>query len=241
MQLLLGHCEIALTQHSSILLSLFLAGLFGGFIHCAGMCVPFVIAQVKYVDENDTILKKLSGASLLPYHFGRMTTYIFLGIIAAMLSRQIIGTQIHQGLSFLFLTMAGLVFIGSALPQVKIFPINFSNKSFSKIGVMIGKIVGFLFKNPTKLQRYCLGLLLGLMPCGLVFASLMAISTTGNISAAVFGMSLFTIGTFPSMFLVGIFSNCACTKWPNGMQRIARGVMVFNGLSLFILAGNIVL
>lgn len=205
------------------------------------MCGPFVIAQVKCVDGNDTILKKLSGTSLLPYHFGRMTTYILLGIAAAYLSRQIIGTPLQKSISFVFLSVAGVIFIASALPQAKLIFGRFNLKIFSRFGELLGRVSTPLFSEQTAINRYALGLLLGLLPCGLIFASLMAVATTGNIFTAILGMSLFTIGTFPAMFLVGLGGHMVYKKWPIGMRTVARGIMIFNGLSLFALAGNIVL
>ena len=51
--------------------SLFLVGLGGGFLHCAGMCGPFVLAQVGFrVDKTPgTIppgLRRLTGGALVP-------------------------------------------------------------------------------------------------------------------------------------------------------------------------------
>lgn len=240
MQLLLTHCQVALSQHNSILLTLFLAGLVGGATHCIGMCGPFVVAQTNFREGCQTHLQKLSGAALLPYHFGRMTTYIVLGVIAAFLSKQIIGTPLQKGVSFLFLSVAGVIFIASALPGTQRLSGYFKFKWFARFGTALGKLATPLFANPKNIRSYALGVLLGFLPCGLIFASLMVVSTTGDVFAAILGMTLFTIGTFPSMFLVGIGGSLACRKWPTIMQIATRSVMTLNGFSLFILAGNIV-
>ncbi|MCS6932195.1 MAG: sulfite exporter TauE/SafE family protein, partial [Acetobacteraceae bacterium] len=67
--------------------ALFLAGLAGGFTHCAGMCAPFVLAQGAARAERDLaggMLRRVSGAALLPYHAGRMLGYAALGAMAGL-------------------------------------------------------------------------------------------------------------------------------------------------------------
>lgn len=241
MQFLLGQCHNAFVQYPSILLTLFLAGLVGGMTHCAGMCGPFVMAQVKCSGGSNTKLEKLSGAALLPYHMGRMTTYILLGVVAASLSQQIIGTPLQRWVSVSFLIIAGFIFILSALPHAKKYIIKARFNGFAHIGNVIGKLARPLSQKSNSGKGYALGVLLGFLPCGLIFASLMVVSTTGNAVTAALAMALFTIGTIPALFMVGLGSNFAYKKWPNITQNVARGVMVFNGISLFLLAGNIVL
>lgn len=243
MQFLLEQCHITVQQHQSVLLTLFLAGLVGGVTHCAGMCGPFVTAQVGHQINHGAQpeeFARLKGASLLPYHFGRMTTYIILGVIAALLSRQIIGTAVQHWASVIFLSLAGAIFIASALPHAKRLLNGLRLRGVSRFGEILGRLAKPLFSSPTGIQGYGLGLLLGLLPCGLVFAALMVVSATANPYTAAVAMALFTLGTFPSLFLVGLGSQFACRRWPVSMQWLTRGVMVLNGFSLFILAGTMV-
>lgn len=64
--------------------ALFLAGLAGGFTHCAGMCAPFVLAQAGTAASRggEGMVARLCGAALLPYHLGRMLGYAPLGALA---------------------------------------------------------------------------------------------------------------------------------------------------------------
>ena len=231
MSFLLSQCHLAFAHHSSILLTLFLAGLVGGFTHCAGMCGPFVLAQS---GRDEVSFRRESG--LLPaYHLGRMTTYMILGAMAALLSKQIMGTPLQQSASFAFLTMAGVIFIASALPNIK-------SKLFSlrvgKFGGMIARASRPFSQQSSHAHRYILGVLLGFLPCGLIFAALMVVATTGNIFTAAFAMALFTLGTVPALLLVGLGGHYALRKWPTQTQYLARMMMITNGLSLFALAGR---
>lgn len=240
MSFLLSQCHIIIEQHFSILVTLFLAGLVGGVTHCAGMCGPFVIAQTKNNNRQDRLFEKLSNGSLLFYHIGRMTTYMMLGAIAAIISRQIIGTSTHKWVSTLLLVTAGMIFILTAFPQRKRFFKTVQTKYSSYIGSSLGKLIGPLLNTPRSLKSYFLGIFLGFLPCGLIFASLMVVSTTGNPYVAAFSMALFTIGTMPSLLLVGFGGSLIYKKWPTAMQIFARGIMVINGVSLFMIARGII-
>lgn len=233
MSFLLSQCQASFAQYGSVLATLFLAGLVGGFTHCAGMCGPFVLAQC---GKSDVTIKRESGL-LLPYHLGRMTTYVILGMVAATLSRQIMGTPLQQSVSVAFLALAGLVFIGSALPAFKL---HLGNWHLGGLSNTISRLARPLLNSSAFWHRYGLGVLLGFLPCGLIFAALMVVATTDNIFTAALAMALFTLSTVPSLLMVGIGGNYALKKWPETTQGIARIVMLGNGISLFALAGKMV-
>ncbi len=238
MQFLLSHCQVAFVEHPSVMLTLFLAGLVGGLTHCTGMCGPFVMAQVRGEPKGSTHFRRLSGGALLPYHAGRMTTYVVLGIFAALLSKQIMGTPLHQAVSVVFLTGAGLMFLVSALPNKQ--ALSLRVPGVATFGALLGVVARPLLQSPRTSARYGLGLLLGLLPCSLIFAALMVVSTTGNPATAAIAMMLFALGTMPSLIAVGIGSQYAQAKWPVATKNIARGVMGMNGVSLCVLAGKMI-
>ena len=99
--------------------ALFAAGLAGGFTHCAGMCGPFVLAQVAgFLDKVDAArmseLTRLRGAALVPYHLGRLTTYSALGALAGGLAGRV---QEIAGLRWIaagLLALAALLFLAQA-------------------------------------------------------------------------------------------------------------------------------
>lgn len=246
MEYLSNHCSGTFVQYSSVLLTLFAAGVVGGFTHCAGMCGPFVVAQVanKFDDmqvEEATILRRLGGAALLPYHLGRMTTYAFLGAIAALLSRQIIGSPLEKWVAASLLVVAGLIFMASALPAMKARFLKLRFVGLQKLAKFLSGMAKPLLVSPSKANGYMLGVLLGFLPCGLVFAALMVVSVSASPITAAAAMVLFTIGTFPALFAVGFSSQFAYKRWPEMARKLARFVMVFNGLSLFAIATKMIL
>lgn len=255
MEYLIWQCQAAIDSNGGVLLSLLVAGLLGSINHCAGMCGPFVVAQVGGSDAVDRanpapgVLKRLQAGALLPYHLGRLTTYVFLGVVGASLSQFIVGSPLQRMIAVVLLFLAGVLFLFSALPQLKqLFMLSkatrntgtFFLRRYFNVGNVIGKAARPFFLRRTGAHQYALGILLGFMPCALVVAAIMAVTATGAPVTAVLGMALFGLGTIPALVGVGMFAKVAQTKWPQGMQKISTGMMAVNGAGLMILAGGMV-
>src|SRR3990167_133338 len=91
--------------------SLFLAGLAGSLVHCVGMCGPFVLGQVMADATAGTAgnygeWRRLAGASLIPYHLGRLTTYTMLGAAAGAATALFTATSTFAWLSGALLLIA---------------------------------------------------------------------------------------------------------------------------------------
>lgn len=242
MEYLMNHCQTLFAQHHGMFLTLFIAGLVGGFTHCAGMCGPFVMAQMRQLPQQQDapVMRRLTGAALLPYHLGRMTTYCALGTLAALMARQIIGMPAQRGAAFVFLAVAGLLFIVNAFPRMKQKLHSCCQPALSPTGKLLAKLASPLLKQAGMANGYALGVLLGLMPCGLVFAALMAVSTLGRPLEAGLAMAFFTSGTMLALWLVGLGGQFAFRLWPRAMQGVTRMAMMVSGITLLVLAGNIV-
>ncbi len=270
MHFIIGQCSIAFMQYSNIMLTMFLAGLVGSLTHCAGMCGPFVLAQSSY--GRDTVSAaggsgyvKVARAMLFPYHLGRMTTYVLLAVVAAILSKQIMGTILQQSVAFVLLGMAGIIFIWSAIGgllrqrhsklckeyvaspappywrRVIDAVASYLGAPGRKFAAIVAHIAQPFLRDARGWRGYILGVMLGFLPCGLIFAALMAVSTTASPLVAGLAMCLFAVGTMPALILVGMGGRLALAKWPKATQSLAQIVMIANGVSLCMLAGKIVM
>lgn len=240
----LAQCQATALQHSGLTAALFFAGLVGGFTHCAGMCGPFVMGQAASKLEAIPAAsmrewRRLSGAALAPYHLGRMTTYTLLGIIAALLSAQIKIYPIFPLISAALLSIAAIFFIGSSVKGLPLSRLIHWLEKHVTLSRHVLELARPFFNQPTGWNGYVLGLLLGFMPCGMVFAALMSVAATGDPMGAALGMTAFSIGTVPALFLIGLGARFLFRRNLDMLRPVARGVMAANSIVLLIMAGKL--
>lgn len=228
----------------SIILSLFSLGLFGGFSHCIGMCGPFVLAQInnrlstiKIADA--TSFKKLQGMALIPYHLGRATTYSFIGGLSSFLTYNLKEFLGFKYLSALMLIVASLVFFSLVFKENRIkialpFKINLIQNSTSWLKNCLSE----LFKNPYNFKGYFLGILLGFIPCGLLYGAIISAAALDNYIIAALAMFCFSIGTVPSLLV---------TAWggywffnQNKMKLFTKAILLLSSFTLFIMATGLI-
>ncbi len=234
MYLLVEHCRALLASQGSLFLALFAAGLLGSLTHCAGMCGPLVATQSITRMERLPAgqlreWRRLQGAALLPYHLGRIATYAALGALAGGFSSFLFTAPYVGWLGSAMLALAGALFLMQAFGVRSFFNAQHSPPALTRMTAPF-------WGNPTGLRGFALGTMLGFLPCGLVYAALMAVATTASASAGALGMLLFGMGTIPALFVIGLGSSYAAQRWPLPIRRVARGLLAFNGIVLCGLA-----
>jgi uncharacterized protein len=222
--------------------SLFVAGLAGGFTHCAGMCGPFVLAQVserlgRIGVAEFGLWSRLQGAALAPYQLGRLTTYTALGALAGGAARTVLAaTEFRWMASVLLLIAAGLFLAqiaGPWLPAGRSAP---SNGTMHRLAAAVARPAAPLFSDPRGWRGYALGVLLGFLPCGLLYSALAAAAASGEATSGALGMAAFALGTMPALFAVGYGGVALGRRWRDAMQRLSRPVMALNAVLLIAVA-----
>lgn len=233
----IGQCIHNITVLHGLAISLFLAGLVGGFTHCMGMCSPFVLAQT----GGEYGVKRLGSSLLLPYHLGRMTTYVVLAVlVSSVINLAFVFSGLKALIAAPMLVLAGIIFLVSAFPKLSIVFPWITRIQLAAPYKLISKFTSNLMVSPTLIKRYILGILLGFMPCGLVVSALLASATAPSVLEAGLAMSAFTIGTMPALILVGFGGHALKHKYPKASQRLSQGAMAISSLWLFILAGQMI-
>lgn len=233
-----AHCAAVVSGHSGLMTGLFLAGLGGGLTHCVGMCGPFVLSQVASGLEHVPASRmrewhRLTGAALLPYHLGRSTTYSALGATGAGLVGHLSRLPVLEWVSAALLAMAGVLFLGQALPRLRLSLPTSAGSLFT--GSLFG-IFDVLFAAPQGWRGYVLGVVLGFIPCGLLYAALAAAASSADPVIGAAGMLLFAMGTVPGLFVTGLAGYFAGVRWKRAMQACVPVLMTVNALVLFWLA-----
>lgn len=232
----IGGCVHQVTQSYGLILSLFLAGLVGSVTHCVVMCGPFVLSQT----GNMT---KIRDTALIPYHLGRMTTYLFLALLTySFFSVLFVYSDLKALIAVPMLMTAGLIFLISAFPQISVLFPWISQMKLSIPSHFFQKMTtSTLFDKHNMLSRYFLGVLLGFMPCSLVIAAIIACATADNLAEAMMAMIAFTSGTIPALMLVGMTGGSLQKKHPKFSLRFSQIAKTISALWLFILAGTLIL
>lgn len=213
MESFFAHCAAAFSQHGSLFAVFFLGGLTGSITHCLAMCGPLVAGQAACAGGCSK--RSAANASQWSYHLGRLTTYGALGFAAALFGKQIAALSFWPMLSSIMLVLAGVMFIASAVPPQRVAVCAVSAKT-----------------------NYARGALMGFMPCGLVYAALMMAATLANPLSGLVAMALFTLGTIPALVLASGSATLLSRTWQHTMQKAGRAMMVFNGLSLLVMAAE---
>lgn len=232
--LFLSRCTAVVADHGTVLASLFVTGLVGGLSHCAGMCGPFVLSQVTSRLEALPVSAmsewhRLAGAALVPYHLGRAVTYAGLGALAAL---AISSFGEFSGLKYVsgaLLLLAALVLLGHAVPRLKtMLNVGGGSAGQGRWGNFVGRVAGPLFARPVGFRGFLLGVALGFIPCGLLYAALAAAAASGDPLAGAFAMLAFVAGTIPSLVVVGLVGHMATRRWRDPVMRWAPLLLILN-------------
>lgn len=236
-----GECIHQFVTGYGLPFSLFMAGLAGGFSHCALMCSPFVLAQAGGGRSEGRRFGRVLSSLLLPYHLGRLTTYVFLAVLfGSVLNLAFLFQPLRVLVVVPMLLLAALVFVVSAFPEFgKVFPW-VGHMRLSVPFRWISRFYQPLVRERDTLSRYMLGVLLGFMPCGLVVSALMASATAPSAMQAGLAMAAFGLGTVPALVAVSFGGSFFESLQSLNQVKLRQGFMVFSALWLVLLAGAFV-
>lgn len=199
-----------------------------GSLHCAGMCGPLALALPHPGGGNPSFV-----VSRLAYNSGRIVTYLALGAVFGLLGRTfaLVGVQRWLSIGAGSAMLLGLLFasrLGARTPVVAL---------VDRLKVTFGR----LLQRRTLPSLTLLGLLNGLLSCGLVYAAVAVATATGGLISAVGYMGLFVLGTLPLMLGIGLSGREFPVAWrfrlqawvPLSLAMVAM-LLILRGLSLGI-------
>jgi sulfite exporter TauE/SafE len=223
-----------------VVLALFSSGLAGSFTHCIGMCGPIALGQVSMRLMNIppgkmSQIDRLKSSAILPYYFGKAITYAILGALASTFAATFKQYPVFKYIALIALLIAALLFIRSAVSGSftiwQANPKSYWGKLQAKLGKFLSNKLPLNRLSSYGISGFGLGMLLGLIPCGLVYAALvMATAGTDNTLLAAFSMFAFGIGTVPGLFLVGYFGQEIINRFRKAASLFYRAMMFINAL-----------
>jgi len=217
-----------------LLPALLLAGLAGSVVHCTAMCGPFVLGQVadgmaRMPAAHMCQAARLRSSLLLPYHAGRLATYTTLGIAAGWLG----GLRLPHVLPATLLALAAVGFLVLALRRLQPSLAAAGHKTRSTYHMP--PVLGGWSRAVGRLRGVPLGLALGFLPCGMVYAALAAAAASGAIVGGL-GMLAFGLGTVPALFAVALLGHVVARRWQATADRAAPWVLAANGILIAALS-----
>jgi len=198
----------------------FVLGLVGSS-HCAGMCGPLAIALPGTARGWPSLL-----GGRVAYNLGRVVTYALLGAGFGIVGRTFALAGFQRWLSLI----AGGAILFTALAS-----------SRYALGLPIVSAAGWLKAGFSKLihrrtlaSLLVLGMLNGLLPCGLVYVAAAGATATGGILSAIEYMIAFGVGTVPMMLALTLAGPKLPIRWRFQLQKLVPICLALVGLLLVL-------
>jgi len=191
----------------------------GGSLHCMGMCGGFAVlanAGARHVGFN---------LRFAAYVLGKTIAYALLGAIIGLVGAQI--GAIKEGASVLaWLAGIAMIIVGGHLLG---WPgLSWLNPPAASSG-FVARFAQIL-KKDSVYGRLAMGLLNGWLPCGLVYAALAMSLSTGSPSGAALFMTVFGLGTIPSLWVAAQISAVIPPTWKARLSSLSGWMVVLFGL-----------
>ncbi|MEI6411389.1 MAG: sulfite exporter TauE/SafE family protein, partial [Bacteroidota bacterium] len=166
-----------------------------GSLHCVGMCGPLVLAL-----PLDAAGKRHVIGQMLLYHSGRILMYATLGILFGLLGKGIALAGFQKVLSI----TAGLLMIVMAFAAWRFEQLVARIPGFGTFSQRVKTQMGRMLRQNGAKALFTMGMLNGLLPCGMVYAALAgAIASFGGVEGGLF-MLIFGVGTLPLLLAVSV-------------------------------------
>ncbi len=158
----------------------------------------------------------------MQYHLGRVITYAILGGLIGLLGRGLFLAGLQRsfsiGAGILLLIMA--VFSLKASSSLVSIPV--VNRAFFWVKSMMGR----LLKNKSPSSILYIGMLNGLLPCGLVYMAIVGAVSTGAVIKGMGYMALFGLGTVPLVLVASVVGTFAGIRLRNTLRKLVPVLLV---------------
>jgi sulfite exporter TauE/SafE len=200
-------------------------------LHCVAMCGPIVLAYSVSTNSSQDARRPMLAAHLA-YNAGRTITYMALGALAGIAGGTVGFLGRLAGWQNVATIVAGIAMVLAGLTLFGIGPGKNGWRGFALPSRFL-KPVGALISSRTIKSKFALGLLLGFLPCGLVYAALMKAVGTAAPLAGALTLLAFGVGTSLALVLVGVGSS-AITR------RVARWGTTISAITVVLLGALLI-
>lgn len=207
-------------------LTAFAIGALGSF-HCIGMCGPIALSVP--IGGKSGLVGIIRA---LAYNLGRIGTYALLGLIVGLLGERIAIGGYQQTLS---IAVGVLILAFLILPKAITKRLD-PTSTFAKLFLKLKSTFRGLFQSKNAFGPLILGLINGLLPCGLVYVGLAGALALGNPLESAKFMAAFGLGTIPIMISIMFVGDLISLQWRAKIRKLMPVMFAIMG-ALFILRG----
>jgi sulfite exporter TauE/SafE len=207
-------------------------------LHCVQMCGPIVISYSVSLARYGACKREVMLAHLC-YNAGRVVTYAALGAVAGAAGSGLGMLGKLAGLASGARLVSGAAMIVTGILMLRALPrrvlVQVERRT---VMAFFSRSIGRLLVSSRALGKFGLGLMLGFLPCGLIYAALLKAVETARPLAGALTMVAFGMGTAAALLAVGLASSFAGLRlggWGNrvaGASILAAGaILVWRGLT----------
>lgn len=204
--------------------SAWLMGLVGS-AHCIGMCGPLALSLPT---GSKSALGRLFES--LVYNLGRVFTYGVYGALLGVGSGLLLPPFLQSHLSLL---MGGLML----LLAVYVFwsgRVQFEAGPQASFYRRISNALGLLYRRGGTPALFGIGILNGLLPCGLVYLALATAFASASMAKSILFMVFFGLGTLPAMWSALLLSRYLTSSLRGKLRRFIPYVYAATGALLLL-------
>lgn len=206
-------------------ISMFIIALGMAFSHCYAMCGGIVLA-VAQIKNNGGFARIFALQAF--YNLGRIATYCAIGAVCANLGAKIAITNASKGGIFIiagfFMALFGVGYL--AMPKIlRILEPNIGGFA------LFSRIFRALLARGGTFSAFGLGVLNGLLPCGLVYFFAMNAAISGSILGGIKIMLILGVASALPLLLLGAFSAVLkITRFKNAIAKISAFLIILFGI-----------
>ncbi|GAB4543508.1 MAG: hypothetical protein Fur0020_13020 [Thermodesulfovibrionia bacterium] len=214
-----------------VYLIIFSSGLLGGFGHCIVMCGPLIATYTITIQASP--VERLKPHMI--YHLGRLMSYGLIGGFMGLTGSFVTTVRFISHIQSIAMALAGIFMIIMGLSILQFTPSVVPRFKLFKGVVTLMKAVS---ESGSRGSLFPLGLLNGIIPCGLSYTAFIAAAGIGASETSppagfikgFFLLLLFGIGTIPPLLLISQLAMKGSQLLKKRLYSIAGIFMILSGM-----------